>query len=145
VGEREGRMGEEAVQASSFSLPKALLSSLSAAEHQLHQWCIPRDSLLNVHETSWRKLYCSYNNQALSTATGLDHPTFEYLLGKFQPIFDSTTPFGSDDERYIKTTTRGRERIVLAMDCLGLVLVLTRTQGSFFIADGFWFVDDKSH
>lgn len=111
---------------------KRFYRSLSAAERQLRQQRIPRDSLLNVHETSWRKLYYSYNNQALITATGLDHPTFEYLLGKFQPIFDSTTPFGSDNERYIKTTTRGRRRKVLAMDCLGLVLVWTRTQGSLF-------------
>lgn len=110
---------------------KCFYRALSAEERRLRQRRIPRESLHDVEDSAWRRLYYSYNNQALITATGLDHGTFDYLLSKFQPIFDSTTPFGNNDD-FIKTSTRGRRRKVTAIDCLGLVLFWTRTRGSVF-------------
>lgn len=100
---------------------------LGATERQIRQRRIPRESLHAVHRSAWRALFYSYNNQALITATGLDHGTFEYLLRKFEPIYNTYTPFGST---LIKTSTRGRKRRITAVDCLGLVLVWTRTRGS---------------
>ena len=100
---------------------------LDAAEKQIRQRRIPRTSLHAVHRSAWRALFYSYNNQALITATGLDHATFQYLLSEFEPIFNAYTPFGST---IIKKSTRGRKRRITAVDCLGLVLVWTRTRGS---------------
>ena len=106
---------------------KVFHRALSDEERQLHLRRIPRISLQSPCESAWRHLFYSYNNQALITVTGLDHATFEYLLRLFQPIFDSTTPFGEITE---KTDPRGRKRTITAVDCLGLVLTWTRTRGS---------------
>ena len=101
--------------------------ALSAEARQVRQRRIPRQSLHPVHRSAWRALFYSHNNQALITATGLDHGTFDYLLQKFSPIFDNYTPFGKN---IVKTSSRGRKRQITAIDCLGLVLVWTRTRGS---------------
>ena len=101
--------------------------ALSDEERQLRQRRIPRELLHPTRRSAWRVLFNSQNNQALITATGLDHPTFNYLLEKFEPIFDAYTPFG--DLETI-TSSRGRKRNISAVDCLGLVLVWTRTRGS---------------
>ena len=101
--------------------------ALCAAERQIHQRRIPRASLHAVHRSAWGALFYSYNNQALITATGLDHETFQYLLSVFEPIYNTYTPFGST---LIKTSTRGRKRRITTVDRLGLVLVWTRTRGS---------------
>ena len=100
---------------------------LGSAEKQIRQRRIPRESLHSVHRSAWRALFFSNNNQALITATGLDHGTFDYLLQKFEPIFNTYTPFGNT---ITKTSNRGRKRRITAVDCLGLVLVWTRTRGS---------------
>ncbi len=101
--------------------------ALSAAERQVRQRRIPRQSLHPVHHLAWGALFYSYNNQALITATGLDHGTFDYLLQKFMPIFDNYTPFGNN---IVKLSSRGRKQQITAIDCIGLVLVSTRTRGS---------------
>ena len=108
--------------------------SLSVEERRLRQQKIPRESLHFIHESSWRRLFYSYNNQSLITLTGLDHGTFDYLLRKFQPIFESRTPFGLNGDGYgdglLFGSRKGRKRKVTAMDCLGIVLAWTRTRGS---------------
>jgi len=101
--------------------------ALAADERQLRQRRIPRESLHFVPQSAWRQLFYSYNNQALITATGLDHTTFQYLLDKFQPFFDAYTPFG---DTLVIMSPRGRKRSITSVDCLGLVLVWTRTRGS---------------
>ncbi len=103
--------------------------SLSIEDRQLRQRRIPRISLQDSHQSSWRRLYHSENDQALITLTGFDHATFQYLLQLFQPLFDKYTPFGEGD-RIAKMSTRGRKRRVTAMDILGLVLAWTRTRGA---------------
>ena len=108
--------------------------SLSVEDRRLRQQKIPRESLHFIHESSWRRLFYSYNNQSLITLTGLDHGTFDYLLRKFQPIFESRTPFGLNGDGYgdglLFGSRKGRKRKVTAMDCLGIVLAWTRTRGS---------------
>ena len=106
---------------------KAFHRGLSAEERQLRQRRIPRVSLHSPRASAWRRLFYSYNNQALITVTGLDHASFEYLLRLFEPVFNATTPFGEIVE---KTNKRGRKRTITAVDCLGLVLTWTRTRGS---------------
>lgn len=103
--------------------------SLMHEDRQLRQRRIPRISLQDSHQSSWRRLFFSENDQALITLTGLDHATFHNLLQLFQPIFDNYTPFGEGDQIQ-KISPRGRKRAVQALDILGLVLTWTRTRGS---------------
>ena len=109
---------------------KRFYHALLPEDRQLRQRRIPRVSLHDVHQSSWRRLYYSENDQALITLTGLDHATFHYLLQLFQPIFDKYTPFGGDGDDIEKKSSRGRKRTVIAFDILGLVLAWTRTRGS---------------
>ena len=108
---------------------KCFHRALSYEDRQLRQRRIPRMSLHHAHESSWRQLYYSENDQALITLTGLDHATFHQLLQLFQPIFDNYTPFG-DGDHIKKISPRGRKRTVTALDILGLVLAWTRTRGA---------------
>lgn len=101
--------------------------ALGAAGRQLRQRRIPRASLLDTNASPWRKLYYSYNNQALITVTGLSYHAFEYLVNKFSWYFENYTPFNG---RVIKRVKMGRRRRIDAIDCLGLTLVWTRTRGS---------------
>jgi hypothetical protein len=103
--------------------------ALSHEDRQLRQRQIPRISLQGAHESSWRRLYHSENDQALVTLTGFDHATFHHLLQLFEPIFDNYTPFG-DGDCIQKISPRGRKRTVTALDILGLVLAWTRTRGA---------------
>jgi hypothetical protein len=101
--------------------------ALGAAGRQLRQRCIPHESLLDTNASPWHKLYYSYNNQALITATGLSHHAFEYLVNKFTWYFENYTPFNG---RVTKRLNMGRRRRIDAIDCLGLTLVWTCTKGS---------------
>lgn len=101
--------------------------ALGAEGRQLRQRKIPRISLLDANASPWRKLYYSYNNQALITVTGLSYHAFEYLVNKFAWYFDNYTPFNG---RVTRRVNRGRHRRINAIDCLGLALVWTRTRGS---------------
>ena len=60
---------------------------------------------------------------------GFDCKPFENILDKFAPLFSGHTPFDKSgmivDFEYIT----GRKREVQRADCLGLVLVWTRTRG----------------
>ena len=85
---------------------KRFYRALSDEERQLRQRRIPRISLHPVHGCAWRKLFYSYNNQALITITGFDHGTFKYVLGLFTPLFDNYSPFGDID---VKLDKRGRK------------------------------------
>lgn len=105
---------------------KRFLRSLGAEGRQIRQRRIPRVSLLNQDASPWRKLYYSYNNQALITATGMSYHAFEYLVSKFTWYFDNYTPFNG---RVTKKVNLGRRRKIDAIDCVGLVLVWTRTRG----------------
>ena len=102
---------------------------LGAGGRQLRQRRIPRISLLHTAVSPWRKIYHSGNQQALITATGLSYYAFEYLLSKFTWYFENYTPFNG---RVTKRANMGRRRRINAIDCLGLVLVWTRTKGSVY-------------
>ncbi len=67
---------------------KRFFCSLGAEGRQIRQRRIPCVSLLSQDSSLWRKLYYSYNNQALITATGMSYHAFEYLVNKFTWYFD---------------------------------------------------------
>lgn len=62
--------------------------------------------------------------------TGFDFECFERILERFAPVFYGHTPFDSSGMIVEFQYTTGRKREVQAGDCLGLVLVWTRTRGS---------------
>ena len=61
---------------------------------------------------------------------GFDVDSFEKILDKFSPVFLTHTPFDASGMIVPLDDHRGRKRKVLPADCLGLVLVWTRTRGS---------------
>jgi len=78
----------------------------------------------------WRKLLASQNDQAYITMMGFDCESFSMILEKFGPIFSTHTPFDKSGMIVEFEHIRGRKRVVQPEDCLGLVLVWTRTRGS---------------
>ena len=64
------------------------------------------------------------------TLTGLDMATFQWLAGKFEPIYATTTPHTETGEILRKYPRKGRKRLMSAGDCLALCLAWTRLQGS---------------
>jgi hypothetical protein len=111
---------------------KRFYKMLSQEQKKRRQKRIPRVALLHPHQSSWRKLYTSRNDQALITFTGLDVNAFDALLTRFAPVFDTFTPYKSSDGFYLikNDLNKGRKRLIDARDCLGLVLAWTRTRGS---------------
>ena len=61
---------------------------------------------------------------------GFDAESFDRILVKFGPMFSGHTPFHPSGMIVEFEYTRGRKREVQPEDCLGLVLVWTRTRGS---------------
>lgn len=61
---------------------------------------------------------------------GFDCESFSRILEKFAPIFSTHTPFDKSGMIVEFDPIRGRKREVQPEDCLGLVLVWTRTRGS---------------
>ena len=56
--------------------------------------------------------------------------SFDIILEKFGPMFSGHTPFGPCGMIVEFKYIRGQKREVQLKDCLGLVLVWTRTRGS---------------
>ncbi len=116
---------------------KDFFRSLSIEERRRRYRKIPRCALIPMKLSPWQKLRASQNDQAYITMTGFDFESFEKILERFAPMFSGHTPFNSsgmiDEFEY----TTGQKREVKPADCLGLVLVWTRTQGSFNVCNLF--------
>jgi hypothetical protein len=112
---------------------KNFYKNLSIEQRRLRYMRIPRVALLSPKESPWRKLYASKNDQAFITATGLDVTSFEELLSKFTPFYNNLSPHSENGKiKIIRRKLEGRRRIMNSCDCLGLVLMHTRTRGSSF-------------
>ena len=113
---------------------KIFYKMLSKAERRLRSRKIPRCALHMPTESAGAKLYASRNDQAMITATGLNLTAFNDLHHSFKTIYDSHTPFTQDGTIMRKEPSgRGRKRIVDSATCLGLVLMWTRTRGSYVV------------
>ncbi len=75
------------------------------------------------------KLLALQNNQAFITMVGFDCKSFDRILENFGPMFSSHMPFNALGIIVEFEYVRGRKRNVKPADCLGLVLVWTRTRG----------------
>jgi hypothetical protein len=66
---------------------------LSIAEVRRRDRRIPRCALVAPGASPFMKLYKSHNEQSLTTFTGLDYPSFTYLLNKFEPLYYRYSPY----------------------------------------------------
>ena len=104
------------------------LKSLSEEERRLCLRKIPHASLLTLAASPWRNLLASDVDQSLITMTGFDGVSFASLLQKFAPLFDENTPFHTSHILLKQDPSKGGcPRKVRPEDCLGLVLIWTRT------------------
>jgi len=120
----------------SFIFSEAKLKHfLTSAELRRRDRRIRRCALVDSNQSPFQKLYHSKNDQSFITFTGLDYATFEYLLSKFQPLYQRYSPY-SVNGKIVRVLHRdgmpGRKRSLDAPSCLGLVLGYTRTKGSLF-------------
>ena len=93
---------------------------------------LPRASLRSPRFSPWAFLYASGNDQALITATGLDHKSFSDLKALFEPLYNRYV-LTREGEIRIRTKKGGRQRMLDCAACLGLALMWTRTRGSEWI------------
>jgi hypothetical protein len=61
---------------------KPYYNLLPIAQRRLRYNRISRIALLTPHQSSWRKIYSSRNDQAMITLTGFDYDSFEWLNSK---------------------------------------------------------------
>ena len=110
---------------------KSYHHSLSSAARRLRDRRIPRVATLSPSSSPWQCLYDSGNEQALVTATGLDHAAFSCLLTEFEPLYhEHTVDKDTGEIRPRKARGGGRPRLLSAAACLGLTLMWTRTRGA---------------
>jgi hypothetical protein len=69
---------------------------LSIAEVRRRDRRIPRCAFLAPGASPFMKLYKAHNEQSLITFTGLDYPSFTYLLNKFKPLYYRYSPYSSN-------------------------------------------------
>jgi len=97
---------------------------------------IPRCALSNPCYSSFKLLLASRNEQAYITVMGLDVASFEYLLVRFEVLYNRYSPYVIDGKivplRHERGTKCGRPRTFDAASCLALILCYTRSRGSLF-------------
>ena len=71
------------------------------------------------------------------TLIGFDMESFHYLLHLFTPVYKQGKPFMGADGFIIRKVilARGRPRLMIPADCLGLVMAWSRTRGSLMVLD----------
>ncbi len=68
------------------------------------------------------------------TLMGFTCEAFEYVVGKFSPVYHEFTPFVDLNGFIIRKISKaGRPRLMKAHDCLGLYLAWSRTRGSLMV------------
>ena len=91
---------------------------------------IPRCARTTTEHSSFVRLLESGDDQALVAATGPNHVTFEYVKVLFAPMYMAYTPYSSDGTILKRRSTQGSKRLLTATQCLGLVLMWTRSRGA---------------
>ena len=110
---------------------KAFYKRLSYNQRKMRNRRVPRAGLLRPEVSAWRKVYESKNNQTFVTLTELDCASFHALVPQFEEHYTSTSPSPDANGKYVPIDPkRGRNRLLRPEDCLGLVLMWTRTRGS---------------
>ena len=109
---------------------KRFYLSLNDEERRRRDRHIPRVALAEPNKSARRKILASGNDQSLITITGLDFSVFGKLMESFEPMYSQYSVAPVDGKYVKRKDTSGRRRLMKGEDCLGLVLVWTRTRGS---------------
>ena len=92
-------------------------------------------SLMLSSKSAFMHLFNGGQDDALITMTGFDHANFNELLQYFSPLFHQYTPHVASgcniQSLPIRNNLRGRIRAISPVIALALVLVWTRTRGSY--------------
>ncbi len=108
---------------------KVFFRTLSIKQRHQCYHKIPGCVLIPLKLSPWQKLLASKNDQAYITMPGFDCKSFDKVLEKFAPMYPGHTPFDESGMIVEFKYTQGRKGEVQPEDCLGLVLVWTRTRG----------------
>ena len=96
---------------------------------------IRRRSLMLSSQSAFMHLFNGGQDDALITMTGFDHANFNELLQYFSPLFHQYTPHVASgcniQSLPVRNNLRGRIRTISPVIALALVLVWTRTRGSY--------------
>ena len=111
---------------------KEFVRSLSIEDRRCCQRRIHRISLLSVTKSPWRRILRSRNDHALITLTGFDYASLLTLFSFVQPLFDNYSPF-LDENIVPINPEKGRPRLITHRDCVGLVLMWTRSRGPSYV------------
>ena len=111
-----------------------LASSLSKdeerdSERKRRDRRVPRVALRMYNQSPFKVLFDSKDNQALLNMTGLDHLTFNKLLGLYSPFYCKLTWDDKEGICRLKRKTHSRRHLD-AVGSLGLVLTWYRTRGA---------------
>jgi len=110
--------------------------------HRRQCRCLSCPALCCPGESPWERLCQSGVDQAPIAAAGHDHFAFGKLLVKFEPWFETHTPWTGQQDgatwKQLDTTKHkgGRKGVIDAKGCLGLVLAWHRFHGAEFILQG---------
>eukprot|EP00957_Ditylum_brightwellii_P118564 9042081-Ditylum_brightwellii.AAC.1 len=87
--------------------------------------------LLMIYLSPWQKAYFSGHDPSMITITGFHNQSFAWLLEMFEDVFYAHTTVGRFDYSIRKfDKTCGWQCLLSAKDCLGLVIIWTRTHGA---------------
>jgi len=110
-------------------------SALSRQATRNRSGKIRRRSLMLSSQSAFMHLFNGGQDDALITMTGFDHANFNELLQYFSPLFHQYTPHVASgcniQSLPIRNNLRGRIRTISPVIALALVLVWTRTRGSY--------------
>jgi DDE superfamily endonuclease len=110
-------------------------SALSLQNRRNRSGKIRRRSLLQPTCSAFMHLYNGQQDDALITTTGFNYATFNQLLDLFAPVFLRYTPHVVSGSNIMQLPNhlrrRGRCRTISPIIALALVLVWTRTRGSY--------------
>ena len=101
--------------------------NLTLEERRRRSRKLPRVALMMYHQSAFKYMFDSGNNQALINCCAVDHKIFQQLLQLFKPVFDS---YSLDCNTELvkklkpKAIQNGRPRKIDAVGCLGLVFIL---------------------
>ena len=114
---------------------KTYKQRLTFEERNRYSRKIPRCALRRYHDSPFRFLFNSGNDQALLNITGVDQRVFRQLLAIFQPSYVKYTidPSNMQIRSLIldrNGNPRGKPRELDAVGALGLVLMWYRSRGA---------------
>lgn len=110
---------------------KSFKKQLTREERRLRRGCYSRAVILPPMSAPWVRVLEGSDDAAMITLTSLDRRAFDYLLGKFGPVYNQFTPSTKSGKiGKLSGAAQGRPRLMDAPCALGLCLAWMCTRGS---------------